>query len=161
MGEFRECEICGKQFYVQRCRFNNPEYKGRFCSFKCKGKWQAGYNKENGIRPTKEGGYWGENNPAWRGGKYIDKNNGYLYIRHNGKYALEHRLIMERHLGRTLKRSETIHHKNGNKVDNRIENHELWKVKDPPGVRASGYHCPGCVCPVKTIPHCPTCTCKE
>jgi hypothetical protein len=55
---------------------------------------------------------------------------------------------MEQTLGRRLDRHERVHHKNGNRGDNRPENLELWKVKtkDPAGVRASDYHCAGCRC---------------
>lgn len=46
-----------------------------------------------------------------------------LYI--NGKKIDEHRYIMEQNLGRKLERNEYVHHKNGNKRDNRIENLEV------------------------------------
>lgn len=49
----------------------------------------------------------------------------YKAIKVNGKKYDEHRYIMEQYLGRKLDENEVVHHKNGNKRDNRVENLEV------------------------------------
>lgn len=62
----------------------------------------------------------GEDHPFWKGGRWIAQ--GYVYIRVDGTPVLEHRHLMEMHLGRRLDDHEVVHHINHDKTDNRLEN---------------------------------------
>lgn len=59
---------------------------------------------------------------------------GYLYVSIEGKKIAYHRHLMEQHLGRNLTRDEQVHHINGHRLDNRIEN---LAVLSRPSTRAS------------------------
>ena len=52
-----------------------------------------------------------------------------------GRIILEHRAVMEAHLDRGLVKGENVHHINGIRTDNSLENLELWNVSQPPGQR--------------------------
>lgn len=65
-----------------------------------------------------------EKAPGWKGGKSMSRK-GYVVLNiHNGK-KFEHRAVMEEYLGRPLAADEVVHHINGDKTDNRIENLQL------------------------------------
>jgi len=95
----------------------------------------------------------GSANPGWNGGKKrVRAKNGvdyYVYVRTPGhpslkgkstKYVAEHRLVMEKYLGRFLRETEVVHHKNGVKHDNRIENLRVVTMADHHGK----IRCPHC-----------------
>lgn len=85
-------------------------------------------------------------------------NNGYKMIKisnhpfsNSDGYIYEHRLLMELHIGRNLSPSERVHHINGIKTDNRIENLELFKNssqhmrnRHPKKFTKPGPQCPRC-----------------
>ena len=81
--------------------------------------------------------------PSGKKRRWIDAN-GYVSFSQkdhpeagkNGR-VLEHRAVMAEKLGRPLRKGENVHHRNGNRADNRPENLELWVKHQPAGQRVS------------------------
>jgi hypothetical protein len=128
-GKYIKCIVCGKEVYA------NPSKKDRkkFCSMEC---------KNNGMHLL----VGGDKHWNWKGG--VCTVGGYTYMkdrRHpnrvSGDYVMEHRLVMEKKLGRYLNDNEEVHHINGIKSDNRIDNLELVVKKVHFGVVT----CPHCL----------------
>lgn len=124
------CPTC-KDTFVKKYSYSRLYWKRqKYCSIRCSGtlikKGSKPWNKDKRFKK-----YWGKGSPSYKGGRNISVA-GYvrILIPGTGKYQLEHRLVMEKHLGRKLDRQEIVHHRNGNREDNRLENLELMeKIK--------------------------------
>lgn len=102
----RLCIVCGNQLV---------SYQRKFCSHTCRGHH-----------------YSGENSPLYAGG-WISQS-GYRFLSVNGESIFEHRLVMEQHLGRKLLPEEIVHHRDGDKLNNALENLELTTHFAHPGM---------------------------
>ncbi len=128
---FFTCKECGGSITIKRGKLHldRGENKRQYCSKSCLHRaWDRDGKPDKrtfeGKIHVSSSGYIYEhapNHPATQGKEY--------------KYIGQHRLVMERHLGRELVKGESVHHKNGVRTDNTLSNLELWSRSQPAGQR--------------------------
>jgi hypothetical protein len=121
------CEQCGIEFH--RSPSNVNRYKHNFCCLACyetysRGLYLTATCRQCGtaISGSKKSNFCSLacHSAYMRVGRI--NHQGYLTFRINGKLVYEHRLVMEKHLGRPLLRSEQVHHIDGNRLNNSLSN---------------------------------------
>ena len=129
------CPTCGIKFHLKPYHFRR--FKTHYCSKKCQNEARKAYMSGAGNHQY---GLIGDKNATWRGGTKIN-SLGYREIQSIGhpfavgrsQYVLEHRLVAEQYLltdensvviegRRYLSPDHVVHHKNGDRLDNRAEN---------------------------------------
>ncbi len=135
-----KCEECGCDFQSKKaCRTRTPKYCSHQCAWSSEEVKRKISEAHKGMKFSLEHNRKisnclkrcvGPSARKWNGGRF-KKVDGYVYVwLEKKKYVLEHRLVMEKYLGRPLKSWEIVHHRNGIKDDNRIENLELSNRRD-------------------------------
>jgi hypothetical protein len=128
------CEICKKEFYPKN-RCLKQKTCGQKCGYELRKLGISGEKhpmKRLEMRKMMSEKFRGELGPGWKGGRRIDKA-GYVYVYNPdhlnttmNRCVYEHRLVMEKQISRYLEPEEVVHHINGIKDDNRIENLMLF-----------------------------------
>lgn len=125
------CDFCGKEFLGRSRNRTKDHYRHHYCS-----------------RPCAQKAHSGENSPHWTGGR-TQRPDGYIdlcgpalvpeayhsMLRKDGR-VMEHRIVMAKSLGRPLEIWEVVHHKDGVRNHNALDNLELHSAHEHNGITA-------------------------
>lgn len=123
-----KCVQCGKEQHRNRKTGGRIYLEQKFCNVECK----SAHQRSKAFAKFESGNF----------GRHI-KRHGYVYISvpalaNDGEKRtemLEHRYVMQKHLGRPLHKDETVHHRDGNRAHNDLSNLELFSSRHGPGQR--------------------------
>jgi hypothetical protein len=125
----RSNKYCSKECYYQKKKDRGDKVKWTEemrakMSLKYKGDGNPNYGNPRGVKGYKKPSMSGEKHFNWKGG-YSISPDGYKVFENvytGGKRETEHRLVVEKHIGRKLLSYEIVHHMDGNKINNDIRN---------------------------------------
>lgn len=162
------CAYCGKQFERMLSRYNGEraycciEHRNEGYRINIPPRWElellreafqswSEIARELQVSPSKVSAWMrAAGLKPYRGAsdRRVDAG-GYVRIRTPDGWRTEHRVVAEEARGLPLSPGEEVHHKNGDRTDNRPENLEIWAKSHPKAQRLSD------------VPHCRTCTCWQ
>ncbi len=123
MNNVKRCVICKDSFSKPYTCDKKQWARRTTCSRACRAKYV-------GLNAT------GPLSKCYKGGTI--SSQGYKVFHRDGKRILEHRDVMEKYIGRKLNKGEQVHHRNGNKLDNRIVNLMLLTSSEHAKLHVSG-----------------------
>lgn len=140
------CDACHKAVADGRAVMGSPEHRAKLRAAIGDQRGENNRNWRHERRPNAQGYFT----------VLVDHDDsigvamlGEAYLGRGRRHILEHRLVMAHHLGRPLASSELVHHVNGKRHDNRIENLRLMASRSDHAKAVHFAECPHCGTPLR------------